>query len=205
MGQRCFDVGAVSAALAADLGVLLIGMEGTAGAEPALLDILRDTDQSVIAGALLQRLGNGCRQNPGRLKADTLIAAQIHPAPVQERAVLLDLHAGDRRVADINSVVAAEQIARLCVQLLIVEVVLAQHLAGGIFTLEMDHKPGQRFGTYVLEGQADGDLAGLITFQQFHPDKLDRAARRIIVGTGLGHQREILIHASLTLLNCCYL
>ena len=39
-GQRCLDTGAVTTALGADGGVFLIGMERTAGAEPAVLGVL---------------------------------------------------------------------------------------------------------------------------------------------------------------------
>ena len=169
-------------------------MERAAGAEPAILGILRHAGQQRVARALLQRLGNGRRQNARHLQTDALITAQVHTAAVQERAVLLHLNTGDRRVADIDSVVAAEQIARLRFQLFIIEVIFAQDLTGGVLTFEVDDQPGQRLRTHVFEGQAYRNFPGHVPFQQFHPDELDRASGRVIVGAGLRHQGKILIH-----------
>ena len=59
VGQGRFDLGTVAAALRADRGVFLIGMECTAGAEPAVLVILRHAGQLGVAGAVLQGAGDG--------------------------------------------------------------------------------------------------------------------------------------------------
>ena len=121
-------------------------MERTAGAEPAVLGVLGHAGQLDIAGALLQRLGDGAGQYAGHVQANTLVIAQVDAAAIEERAILLDLHAGNRRVADIDSVIAAEHGTGLSVELLIVEVILAQDLTGGILTFEVDDQTGQRLG-----------------------------------------------------------
>lgn len=194
-GQRCLDTGAVTAALGADGGVFLIGMERTAGAEPAVLGVLGHAGQLDIAGALLQRLGDGAGQYAGHVQANTLVIAQVDAAAIEESAILLDLHAGNRRVADIDSVIAAEHGTGLGVELLIVEVILAQDLTGGILTFEVDDQAGQRLGADILEGQADGDLTGRVTLQQFDTHELHRTSGGIVVGAGLRHQGKILIHS----------
>ena len=171
-------------------------MECTAGAEPAVLVILRHAGQLSVAGAVLQGAGDGGGQHAGQLQAHTLVGAQIDAAAVQERTVLLDLHAGDRRIADIDSIVTAKDLAGLGIELLVIEIILAQDLACGVLTFEMDDQTGQRLSADVFEGQANRNFAGDVTFQQFYANKLDRAAGRIIVGAGLRHQGKILIHGS---------
>ena len=104
-------------------------------------------------------------------------------------------HAGNRRVADIDSVIAAEHGTGLGVELLIVEVILAQDLTGGILTFEVDDQAGQRLGADILECQADGDLTGRVTLQQFDTHELHRTSGGIVVGAGLRHQGKILIHS----------
>ena len=163
-------------------------MECAAGAEPAVLVILRYAGQLGIAGALLQCLGNGAGQHAGQVEAHTLIAAQVNAAAVQEGAVLLDLNAGDRRITDINGIITAEHSAGLGVELLIVEVILTQDLTCGILAFKVDDQTGQRLGADILKGQADCDLAGHIAFQQFDTHELHRAASRVIVCAGLRHQ-----------------
>ena len=170
-------------------------MECAAGAEPAVLVILRYAGQLGIAGALLQCLGNGAGQHAGQVEAHTLIAAQVNAAAVQEGAVLLDLNAGDRRITDINGIITAEHSAGLGVELLIVEVILTQDLTCGILAFKVDDQTGQRLGADILKGQADCDLAGHIAFQQFDTHELHRAASRVIVCAGLRHQGKILIHS----------
>ena len=54
---------------------------------------------------------------------DRLVGAQIDAAAVQERTVLLDLHAGDRRIADIDSIVTAKDLAGLGIELLVIRCV----------------------------------------------------------------------------------
>src|SRR5699024_2186140 len=85
--QSRLDTGAVAAALRTDHTNFLIGMERSAGAEPAVLGILRYTGQQGVAGTLLQRFGNGRRKHARRLQAHTFIGAKIHTVAVQERAV----------------------------------------------------------------------------------------------------------------------
>ena len=155
-------------------------MECTAGAEPAVLVILRHAGQLGVAGAVLQGAGNGSGQHTGQLQAHALVGAQVDAAAVQERTVLLDLHAGDRRIADIDSIVTAKDLAGLGIELLVIEIVLAQDLACGVLTFEMDDQTGQRLSADVFEGQANRNFAGDVTFQQFYANKLDRAAGRII-------------------------
>ena len=195
-GQRGLDGCAVTAALGADGGVFLVGVERAAGAEPAVLGILGHTGQLHIAGALLQSAGNGAGQHTGHIQAHALVVAQVNAAAIQERAILLDFDTGDRRVADIDGIVTAEHSTGLGVELLIVEVILAQDLTGGILTFEVDDQAGQRLGADIFKGQADGDLTGHVAFQQLNTHKLDRAAGRVIVSAGLRHQGKILIHSS---------
>lgn len=96
----------------------------------------------------------------GSCRQHTLVGAQIDTAAVQERTVLLDLHAGDRRIADINSIVTAKDLAGLGIELLVIEIVLAQDLACGVLTFEMDDQTGQRLSADVFEGQANRNFAG---------------------------------------------
>ena len=169
-------------------------MECTTGTEPAILRILRDTSQLAVSGPLLQRFGNGSRQNTGHLQADTLVSTQVHTAAIQEGTVLLYLDAGNRCVAHINSIITAEHIAGLRIKLLVVKIVLTKDLSRSVFAFEMDDKPRQRLGSHIFKSQANRNFASDITFQQFHPDKLNRASCRVIIGAGLRHEREILIH-----------
>src|SRR5699024_1632668 len=55
-------------------------------------------------------------------------------------------------------------------------------------------QPGQRLCPDIFKSQTNRNFPGHIPFQQLHPDKLDRAACRVIVGAGLRHQGKILIH-----------
>ena len=200
-GQGCLDVSAVAAALAADGNSFLVGVERTAGAEPAVFGILRDAGQHLIVGAGLKCAGNRARQHTGGLQADTLIITQIHAAAVQESTVLLNFHAGNRRIADKHSVIGTKQFAGLHIELLIIEIILAQDLTRSIFALEVDDKAGQRFCANILKGQADRNFTRDIPFQQLNTDKLDRAAGSVIIGTGLRHQGKILIHCVSPCLN----
>ena len=165
-------------------------MECTAGAEPAVLVILRHAGELGVAGAVLPGAGDGGGQHAGPLQAHTLVGAQVDAAAVQERTVLLDLHAGDRRIADIDSIVTAKDLAGLGIELLVIEIVLAQDLACGVLTFEMDDQTGQRLSADVFEGEANRNFAGDVTFQQFYANKLDRAAGRLIVGAGTAAIKE---------------
>ena len=176
-------------------------MERAAGAEPAVFGILRDAGQHLIVGAGLKCAGNRARQHTGGLQADTLIITQIHAAAVQESTVLLNFHAGNRRIADKHSVIGTKQSAGLHIELLIIEIILAQDLTRSIFALEVDDKAGQRFCANILKGQADRNFTRDIPFQQLNTDKLDRAAGSVIIGTGLRHQGKILIHCVSPCLN----
>ena len=158
--RLALDEGAVTAAFTADGGGLLIGLERAAGTEPAVLGILRHTGQLRVARARLQGFGNGSRQHTRLGQAHPLIPAQINPAAVQERAVLLSLDAGNRRIADKDRIVSAEEIAGLGVEVFIIEIIFTQHLAGGVLAFEVDDQACQRLGADILEGQADGDLSG---------------------------------------------
>ena len=176
-------------------------MERAAGAEPAVFGILRDAGQHLIVGAGLKCAGNRARQHTGGLQADTLIITQIHATAVQESTVLLNFHAGNRRIADKHSVIGTKQFAGLHIELLIIEIILAQDLTRSIFALEVDDKAGQRFCANILKGQADRNFTRDIPFQQLNTDKLDRAAGSVIIGTGLRHQGKILIHCVSPCLN----
>ena len=181
-GQRSLDTRTVPATFRTNRAVFLIGMESTAGTEPAVLGILRHAGQLAVASALLQRPGDGSRQYPGRLQTHTLVAAQVHTAAIEECTVLFHFHAGHRRVTDIHRIVTAEHVPRLGIELFVVEIILAENLARGVLTFEVYHQTCQRFGAHIFEGQADRDFTGHVPFEQLDPHELHRTAGCVIVG-----------------------
>src|SRR5699024_11249389 len=54
--------------------------------------------------------------------------------------------------------------------------------------LEMDLQGGQVYPGDILKSQADGAVAADAALEQLDPDELDRAARGVIVGSGLGDE-----------------
>ena len=59
----------------------------------------------------------------------------------------------------------------------------------------VDLQRGQGHLGNILEGQADGDLTGRVTLQQFNTHELHRTSGGIVVSAGLRHQGKILIHS----------
>src|SRR5699024_9750922 len=95
---------------------------------------------------------------------------------------------------DKDSVVHAEQLAGLDVQVPVGKLVLAEDLAAGGLAFEMDLQGGQVHAGNILKGQADGAVAADAALEQLDPDELDRAARGVIVGSGLGYGVKALLH-----------
>ena len=120
----------------------------------------------------------------------------LHKSRFDDSSPLVDFFRFDLGEEWAAFIESAKDLAGLGIELLVIEIVLAQDLACGVLTFEMDDQTGQRLSADVFEGQANRNFAGDVTFQQFYANKLDRAAGRIIVGAGLRHQGKILIHGS---------
>src|SRR5699024_5453661 len=104
------------------------------------------------------------------------------------------VHAGDGLLGDKDGVVHPEQLAGLDVQVPVGELVLTEDLAAGGLALEMDLQGGQVYPGDILKSQADGAVAADAALEQLDPDELDRAARGVIVGSGLGDGVKAFLH-----------
>ena len=194
----------VRPALAAVDGVLLFGMEGAAGAVPPAVQHLGCIAHPLAAHPLFQ---SGCQvlgQGPGGRQANPLDIVQPDHALAVVDVFQHHIHADDGLLGDEHGVVHAEQLPGLDVQVTVGKLVLAEDLAAGGLAFEANFQGGQIHPGNIFEGQADRPVPADAALQQLDADKLHRAARGIIVGSGLGNRVKTFLHNTHSFPVCCY-
>ena len=192
--QRVLQQDAVAAALRAVHGILLLRVEGTAGAVPAIFKHLRLILQLRAVHAGFQRLFQLSRQALGGRQAHALDAVQMHHPLAVVHVAQRNIHAGDGLCGNEHRIVHAKQFAGLYFQVTVLEPVLAQDHAVHALALEVDLQRGQGHLGNILEGQADRVLPADITLEQLHADELHRAAGGVIVCAGPCDRVKIFLH-----------
>ena len=185
---------AVTAALAAIDGVFLFGVEGAAGAVPAIVQHLGSIFQSLAAHPLFQSSFQLCGQTAGRRQADPLGLLQLHHLFAVVNLFQDHIHAGDDLIGDKDGIVHPEQFAGFDVQIPILEIRLAEDDAAGSLAFEQDIQCCQVHLRNIFKGQADGTIAADAALEQLDLHKLNRTARGVIVGAGLGNRIKAFLH-----------